>query len=232
MKVEINVIAEIDNVVSSIEFLQSKSVDLIISDIELIDGNAFDIFKRVSITSPIIFTTAYDKFWMDAFESNGIAYLLKPFSRERFQKAWNKFILFKNSTSKEHQEINNLIKFLEHNTALVSYKKRYSVNTHGGFFYIDVDNITFFQAHEGVIFAYDSTGKKHLLNVISLKDIEAQLNPSHFLRINRSEVISKEHVERIERYSNNVLAIKMKGQISLLKTSQSNTSSFRFWVEN
>tara|TARA_R110000868_G_scaffold131361_3_gene341393 strand:+ start:392 stop:847 length:456 start_codon:yes stop_codon:yes gene_type:complete len=99
-----------------------------------------------------------------------------------------------------------------------------------GFFYIDVDNITFFQVHDYVIFAYDSTGKKHLLNVISLKDIEAQLNPTHFFRINRSEVISKDHVERIERYSNNVLAIKMKGQISLLKTSQSNTSSFRFWV--
>ena len=70
------VIAEIDNVVSAVAFLKSTSVDLIFSDIELLDGNAFEIYKEVSISCPIIFTTAYDQFWMNAFESNGIAYLL------------------------------------------------------------------------------------------------------------------------------------------------------------
>lgn len=88
LKENTEIIAEIDNVEQSIDFLKTeKSIDLIISDIELLDGNAFEIYDQVKISCPIIFTTAYDKFWMNAFETNGIEYLLKPFTLERFQKA-------------------------------------------------------------------------------------------------------------------------------------------------
>lgn len=224
------VIAEIDNVVSAVTFLKSTSVDLIFSDIELLDGNAFEIYKEVSISCPIIFTTAYDQFWMNAFESNGIAYLLKPFSKERFQQAWDKFLLFRNSSSDENIQLTKLSKLIEENFANQSYKKRFTVHTQGGFFFVDIENITFFGADEGVIFAFDTTGKKHLLNEVTLKEIEEQVNPSDFFRINRSELISKQHIEKMERYTKNILAVKMKGSASHLKTSQSNTAAFREWI--
>lgn len=225
------IVAEIDNVISAITFLKSTSVDLIFSDIELLDGNAFEIYKEVSISCPIIFTTAYDQFWMNAFESNGIAYLLKPFSKERFQQAWDKFLLFRNSSSEENLQLTKLSKLIEVNFSKQSYKKRFTVHTHGGFHFVDTENITFFGANEGVIFAYDTTGKKHLLNEVTLKEIEEQVNPSEFFRINRSELISKQHIEKVERYTKNILAVKMKGSASHLKTSQSNTATFREWVE-
>lgn len=224
------VIAEIDNVVSAVTFLKSTSVDLIFSDIELLDGNAFEIYKEVSISCPIIFTTAYDQFWMNAFESNGIAYLLKPFSKERFQQAWDKFLLFRNSSSDENIQLTKLSKLIEENFAKQSYKKRFTVHTQGGFFFVDIENITFFGADEGVIFAFDTTGKKHLLNEVTLKEIEEQVNPFDFFRINRSELISKQHIEKMERYTKNILAVKMKGSASHLKTSQSNTAAFREWI--
>src|SRR5690606_38173491 len=81
------VIAEIGTVSEAIEFIKNENaIDLILSDIELQDGNAFEIYQEVNVLCPIIFTTAYNQFLMDAFESNGIEYLLKPFSLERFQK--------------------------------------------------------------------------------------------------------------------------------------------------
>ena len=227
---KIEIVAEIDTVETAIEFLNTSSVDLIFSDIELLDGNAFEIYNRVKIACPIIFTTAYDQFLMNAFESNGIAYLLKPFSKERFEIAWNKFLLFRNSTS-SNQQLNNLTKLIQQNFAKSSYKKRFTINTHQGIYFIDTQNITFFEASESVIFAFDQSGKKHLVNNSSLKEIEEQLNPEYFFKINRSMLINKQHVEKIERYSKNVLSVKIKACKNYLKTSQSKTASFREWIE-
>lgn len=228
---EIKVAAEIDTVATAIEFLNHTSVDVIFSDIELLDGNAFEIYNRVQVSCPIIFTTAYDHFLMSAFESNGIAYLLKPFSRERFQMAWDKFLLFRNSTSNENQQLIALTKLIQQNFENNAYKKRFTINTHQGIYFLDTENITFFEASESVIFAFDITGKKHLINNSTLKEIENQLSPEYFFRINRSTIINKQHVEKIERYTKNDLAIKIKAGKNYLKTSQSNTASFREWIE-
>lgn len=228
---QIEIIAEIDTVSLGISFLKNNSADLIFSDIELLDGNAFEIYNQVSLSCPIIFTTAYDHFLMNAFETNGIAYLLKPFSREHFQKAWNKFLLFRNTSADKNKQIANLTRLIEQNFSKQYYKKRFTVHSNRGFFFIDVETIVFFAANKGIIFAFDTTGKKHLLNELTIKEIEEQLNPDDFFRINRSELISKQHVEKIERYTKNILAIKMKGYASLLKTSQSNTATFREWIE-
>ena len=102
LQLEVEILAEIDSVSTGIAYLKSSpALDLIISDIELRDGNAFEIFGEVQVPCPIIFTTAYNEYWMQAFESNGIAYLLKPFGREKFQMAWDKFQVL---TQKSHEK--------------------------------------------------------------------------------------------------------------------------------
>ncbi len=231
LDVETKVIAEIDNVATAVEFLKNTAADLVFSDIELLDGNAFDIYRQVSISCPIIFTTAYDQFWMNAFDSNGIAYLLKPFSKERFQKAWDKFLLFRNMPSNENKQLTNLTKLIEENFVQKTYKKRFTVRKRSEFYFIDTDLIILFRTSEGVVFAFDITGKKHLLNEVTLKEIEQQLNPSDFFRINRSEMISKQHLEKVERYSKNILVVKIKSLADHIKTSQTSTAAFREWLE-
>lgn len=134
LDVQTQVVVEIDNVATAMEFLKNTSVDLIFSDIELMDGNAFDIYKQVSISCPIIFTTAYDQFWTDAFDSNGIAYLLKSLSQAKFQKAWDKFLMLKNSPSDQHIQLTNLTKLIEQKFTSPLYKKRFTVHTNRGFF--------------------------------------------------------------------------------------------------
>ena len=225
------VVAEIDTVETAIDFLKNNKVDLIFSDIELLDGNAFEIYQQVPVSCPIIFSTAYDQFWMNAFESNGIAYLLKPYSKEQFQKAWDKFLLFQNSPLSDSNLISNLTKLLEQNFAEKSFKKRFTVRTNHGIYFLDTENITFLEANQGVVFAFDFTGKKHILTESSIKEIEELLNPLDFFRINRSELVHKQHIEKIERYAKNTLAIKVKGNETYLSTSQTNTHAFREWLE-
>lgn len=231
LETTIEIVAEFDTVETAIDFLKKSTVDLIFSDIELLDGNAFEIYNQVSVNCPIIFTTAYDQFWMHAFESNGIEYLLKPFSKERFQRAWNKFLLLKKSTSTDYDILSNLKDIIENRLTEKQYKKRFAVSTQQEVYFIAIEDITFFEASEGVVFAFTTTGKKHLIKETTLKEIESQLHPSDFFRINRSELISNKHLEKIERYTKNTVAVKMKGHEDYLKTSQSNTASFREWIK-
>ncbi len=225
------IIAEIDTVEDGIDFLLKHQVDLIFSDIELLDGNAFEIYQEVKITCPIIFTTAYDQFLMKAFENNGIGYLLKPFSKDRFQKAWDKFILLNKMPISENQSLSQLTELIKHKLNTKTYKKRFIIHSQKGIYFLEVENIGFFQAQEGVVFAYDFLGKKHMLTETSLKEIEEQLKPIDFFRINRSEIVQKSHIVTIERYNKNSLAVKIKAKDNYLKTSQSNTARFRAWLE-
>ncbi len=227
----VEIVAETATVQATIDYLRTNQPDLIFSDIELLDGNAFEIYGQVPVKCPIIFTTAYDQFWMDAFEGNGIDYLLKPFNKDRFLKAWHKFKMLKSTASSEQAMITNLTKLIRENFPDQSWKKRFAVNTRQGIYFIETENILFFEANEGMVVAYDNKGKEHLLSETTLKQIEEQLDPSVFFRINRSELIHKPYIEKIERYNKNTLAIKLIGYESYLKTSQSQTATFRDWIE-
>lgn len=231
LDVQIKIVAEIDTVAMGVSFMRNNSVDLIFSDIELLDGNSFEIFDQVSILCPIIFTTAYDQFWMNAFESNGVDYLLKPFSQERFQKSWDKFLKLRNSTFEDLNAIANLTKIIQNNFLEKQYKKRFIINTSHKIYFLETENILLFEAKDGVVIAYDNKHKKHLLTESTLKEIEEQINPVNFFRINRSELIHKTYIEKIERYDKNTLSIKLIGHETYLKTSQSNTALFREWIE-
>lgn len=226
-----DIMAELDSVESAVSFLSSKQPDVIFSDIELIDGNAFDIYNQVTISCPIIFTTAYDQFWENAFESNGIEYLLKPFSKERFIKAWDKFLRFRHKPFNENELLQNITKILEQKGNHSNYRNRFTVHTNHGIYFLSITSISFFRAHEGLVFAFDDTGKKHVLSESILKKIEKSLDPSEFFRINRSEIVHKQKVGSINYYNKNMLSIKIKGYDEYLITSQSQTALFRKWID-
>lgn len=231
------VVEELTSISQSIEYLKNPAntehIDLILSDIELLDGNAFIIFQEVQLPIPIIFTTAYDKFYMNAFESNGIEYLLKPFSFERFQRAWNKFLLLKGNTANNLSLLSKIDSLIAQQKEITKdYKKRFTVSSGRQMYFIDTAEILFFTADEGVVLAIDGKPKKHILSYPTLKEIELLVDPNDFFRINRSQLIHKNFIERIERYSKNTIAVKLKGLDKYLITSQSNTATFRQWIES
>ena len=225
----VSVIAEAGSVQEAVDLLGSGlTADLIFSDIELLDGTAFEVFEQVKITCPVIFTTAYDRYWMNAFETNGIEYLLKPFSMERFRKAWEKFLLFRGKDTALLQGIEQLIR---DSTGRKNTKKRFSVHTQAGMYFVETEDILYFLAEEGVVFALDHKGNRHLLSCSTLKEVEEATDPAEFFRINRAEVVHRKYIERIERYSKNALSVKLKGHPGYLVTSQANTAGFRAWLE-
>ncbi|MDY8137470.1 LytTR family DNA-binding domain-containing protein [Aquimarina sp. 2201CG5-10] len=225
------VVKEIETVHEALTFFNTISeIDLILSDIELRDGNVFEIYNQIKVTAPIIFVTAYDHFWMNAFETNGIEYLLKPYSFSRFEKALQKFNSLKNNLSATHNDIFQKIDayYQSKIETQPTYKEYIPVKSTGGIYFLKVTDITFIQSDYGVIFAFDSSNKKHLLNQTSLKEIQEILNPNVFFKINRSELVNKSYIEKINRYTKNTVAIHIKAHI--LKTSQNNTASFNSWI--
>ena len=227
----IAIVGEIDTVETGIAFLNNNSVDVIFSDIELLDGTAFEIYSQVSIKCPIIFTTAYDRFWMEAFDTNGIAYLLKPFSKERFHAAWDKFLLLRTSAKSTENQMDSLLRMMEQKLQPKTYKGRFTIHSNHKISFLQTADISYFEAVEGVIFAIDHLGKQHLLRESTLKEIEEVLNPADFFRINRSVLVQRQNLEKIERYDKNTLVVKLKGSTAFLKTSQSSTAAFREWLE-
>jgi len=233
LKEPLTVTVELTNVEDAIAFFkQNKDVDLVFSDIELTDGNAFDIYKEVMPTCPIIFATAYNQFLMDAFESNGIAYLLKPFSFDRFEKAWQKFkLLYLSKPELNNSMIEKLSALLSQPSIQRNYRTRFSINTASSTYFLETQQIVFFNADEGVVFAIDDQNKHHLLTQATLKQIEGEIDPKLFFRINRGQLVHKIYIEGMERYNKNTLAVKLKGNSKRLITSQSTTAAFKDWVE-
>lgn len=232
-KEPIQLVAELDSVETAIEFLSSQSeIDLLISDIELLDGNAFEVFDHVALACPIIFTTAYNQFWMEAFEGNGIEYLLKPFGQERFEKAWAKFLRLKGKESTPNDVLEQLQLLLhQQNQSEKPYKKRLKVPSPRGSYFLELEEIAYVMAENAVVKAVEIQGKKHLLQETTLKEIEQKVDPDNFFRISRSHLIQKKHVKAMERYSKNSVAIKLAGTEQLLICSQSATPAFLKWME-
>jgi DNA-binding LytR/AlgR family response regulator len=130
------------------------------------DGNVFEAYEQFPTGIPIIFATAYDAFWMKAFENSGIAYLLKPYTFESFHKAFNKYLKLKHILNTPQNDffnnLNNLLKGQPE--ALPAYKDFIAVKSGTAIYFLQVADIVVITADSGVAYAYDCHHKKHLLN--------------------------------------------------------------------
>ena len=209
----------------------SEAPELIFSDIELLDGVSFEVFEKVKISCPIIFCTAFDKYVLKAFRTNGIAYLLKPYSLENFKEAIAKYqTLFNNNTAPtfDQETLTNLKYILQ--TDKKEYKQRFTIKKKGGIKLLATKDIIYFEANGDFCQAIDNTGQKQVINY-TLSEIEKKINPKHFFRINRSQIINITFIEKIEAYFKNRLSIKLLYVKEALLTSSSKTPKFRKWIE-
>jgi DNA-binding LytR/AlgR family response regulator len=227
------VLAEIETVEEVKEFLiKGDNVDLIFSDIELRDGNVFDAYKDVSINCPIIFATAYNEFLMNAFEANGIEYLLKPFSFERFTNAWDKFVRLQGNQPDQLTDLmlkmTNLIS--EKTTQQTNYKDQFAIKTNKGVYFLKVEDIVCFEADSGVIFGWDKMNKKHMMTQTVFKDLEIHLDPQEFFKINRSDIVHRKFITKLKRYNKNTVSVYLNVEGKRLRTSQNRTGDFNSWL--
>lgn len=208
----------------------NEQPDLIFSDIELLDGQVFDTLSELTLVAPIIFTTAYEQYALDAFDTNGISYLLKPFDLEQVAKAIQKYQSLKlrdtdNNTQQLLEELKNAL-----SAKPKPYKTKLSVKLGKGMYLLDVNEISFITTANGLPYAFKGNGQKMpLSNLIS--ELEQSLNPRIFFKINRGEIVNAHFIEKIESYFNDRLAISIKGSKNKLIVAASKTPAFRKWLD-
>lgn len=226
----INVLTILDSVEQSVQwFATNKQPDLIFSDIQLADGLCFDIYNQVSVKSPIIFCTAFDEYLMNAFDTNAVSYLLKPITREKVEKALDKFHVLKAVFEKEESSKNltGLLHQLKYNykTALLVHQKEKIIP-------IQVKDIAFFYLDKTIINITTIANQKYYLSS-AMDDIEQMLDPSLFYRANRQFLINKTAVANAERFFARKLVAKLKVETpETIIVSKAKASEFLQWLEN
>ena len=224
----ITIVAKIETVEESISFLETQpTLDIIFSDIQLADGLCFDIYEKVKVNCPIIFTTAFDQYTMKAFKTNGIDYLLKPIDEDDLTKSIKKAnTLRQNSTLDEIKLLANALKSQNQ-----SYKSRFMVKVGDKIHSIATEDIQAFYSLEKSTFILTQNGRKYIVDY-SLEYLENILNPTLFFRINRKYIIAIEVCKNIIAYTNSRLRI----QLAALKNediivSRERVQAFKTWLE-
>ncbi|MFC2152438.1 LytR/AlgR family response regulator transcription factor [Bacteroidota bacterium] len=231
---KIEVIGVIATVEKSIAYLKEnqKQVDLIFLDIQLTDGLSFDIFKSVKVEIPIIFTTAFDEYAIDAFKLNSIDYLLKPISFDNLSNAMDKINSMKANLPSE--KISQPKISLDQLSELISgsnqqYKKRYLVKIGEHIKSIAVEDIYFFYAEGRTVFIINNEKRKFIVDS-TLEDLANQLNPKKFFRANRSFIINFDHITDVIVYSTSRLRVKVPFEFEKeIIVSREKVVDFKSW---
>ncbi|MDQ8748469.1 DNA-binding response regulator [Elizabethkingia miricola] len=189
------------SVLESIEFLQQSKPDFILMDISLSDGSCFEIFNHIKVEVPIIFTTAYDEYAIQAFKVNSIDYLLKPVSEEDLERAIAK--LEDLHFDKEQEEIG--IRMVE-SSLMKKVKNRFLVQSREGYLYAESKNIAYFYSEEKVVLLHTFDDKRYIINY-TLDQLEGQLSDDIFFRVSRNCIANIKAIKGIKKVVNSRLGI-------------------------
>jgi DNA-binding LytR/AlgR family response regulator len=199
------IVAEFDSVESATAWFQSNiEYDLVISDIQLSDGLSLAVFKSIKMVKPIVFTTAFDHYAIEAFKVNGIDYLLKPIKAEDLRAAFDKYKTFYKAASSSSVDIERLLMQIAGQEKI--YKTRLLVHFRDELKSIPVDTIAFIHSENRTSHLYTKTGEMLILDQ-NMEELESQLNPQHFFRANRQFIISFNSIKSSHAHFNGKIKI-------------------------
>lgn len=230
---EIDPDIEIPEVIVSIKsaidwFQQHEMPDLILLDIHLADGKSFEIFKKVDVTSPVIFITAYDEYAIQAFKVNSIDYLLKPIKKEELQEALNKFHKLHTAKSKSAYDFKKLLETLK--DPKPDHKKRFIIRYGDHIKAINIKEVAYFFTEDKINFLKTNDNKTYPVDY-NLDKLETMLEPSVFFRINRQFIIGIHSIEEMFAFSKSRVKIKLNpgaNEDTIVSTERS--SAFKEWL--
>jgi len=229
---QIKIEVVLDSLKAAVEYVQSNpEPDLIFMDIQLSDGVSFDLLSKIKLTSPIIFTTAYDEYAIRAFKLNSIDYLLKPVDREELVTAINKFkTLREQSQLNLHDQINALTEHLRQSSTKVSYKQRFMVHSGKSYVIVESNQVSYF-VKDAIIYLVNSENQKFVTDFTTIEEIEGLLDPAVYFRANRQTIIKIDSVGQFQTDNTGKLKVKLKAPLGMeVDVSREKAQEFKKWL--
>ena len=224
----IEVIAKLESVKESIEWLKNNTPDILFVDVELNDGISFQIFDHIQVKCPIIFITAYDQYAIRAFQISSLDYLLKPIQKDSLASSLIKF--YKNKSQDAllmDYQLQETRQVYRH-----KYKSRFMTKIGDVYNFIPVKDIAFFYLDRGGTALVTWTNKKYYIDY-NLDELESTLDPDYFYRINRSFINHIDSIEQVIRFSNRRLKIVIKNnEDKEVIMSREKVTDFKSWLDN
>ncbi len=226
---EIEIIGMLESVADSLEwFANNEEPDLVLMDIRLADGLCFEIFTSYNLRAPVIFTTAYDEYAIRAFKINSIDYLLKPIDKIELAGALNKYnkiaVQYQNNTS-----INDLVEIIK--KPGIVYRSRFLIPVNDGYKTIVVNNINYIYSEFKVSHLVLTDGEIQAV-LLTMDELEEQLDPKVFFRANRQYLISINSIKSIHNYFNGKLKVLLFGKEEVeIFISREKASLFKQWLD-
>lgn len=227
IKPDAEITETIDNVVLLKQQLQTlPHPDLIFSDIQLADGISIQVYSEIQPQCPIVFTTAYDHYAVEAFKLNSIHYLLKPIERKGIIDAFDKLEKSSQSGLQNISELFQLIKEKQKN-----YKENFLFKSGTRLYPVNTEHIHFFYGKEKLVEAFTSDGKR-LIASSTLEELESELNPNDFFRANRQFILNRNVIDKIHLSFNGKLKIETKTKApEEIIISREKSNLFKEWME-
>jgi two-component system response regulator LytT len=241
----INIITAIDpaiqiagithSVKATVDWLNNNpSPSLILMDVELTDGQSFDVFDQIKVNSPVIFITSYDEHALKAFKVSSIDYLLKPIEKEDLESALGKHsqmkALYNSDKLPETAGIDILLKELKQKLHKKEFRKRFLVKHAQKMVSVEVEDIAYFFSEGRLIFFKTYENKKFIVDY-SMDELEDMLDPESFFRINRSHIVSVTSVEQINDYFGYRLQLSLKPvEDKQVIVSREKVTDFKKWL--
>lgn len=223
--VPIEIIAELDSIAESVAYLRTgPQPELIFMDIHLADGSAFQIFEQVEINAPVIFTTAYDEYALQAFQVSSIDYLLKPVTLASLERALRKFRLFDPEERKKHILLTNQTIQNRHTV------KSLLIQLPDKFYPLSVDEIYFFYTSKEKVTAYTAGNRRHPVDR-TLDTLSEQLDPRRFFRANRQFIIARKAIKDVDLWFGSRLSVNLLLPApERIVISKNKTPLFKKWI--
>lgn len=224
----------IDSVSESVKWLKNDSEsNIIFMDIHLSDDICFEIFNQVKITIPVVFTTAYDQYAIDAFQTMSIGYLLKPVDEQQLLTIINKYKSLQQNYLQNSSIQQLLDKFnANSNTGKnIEYKDRILAKIGDNYFYININEIAYFYSKEHYTYVITNKNNEYIINY-TLDNIIKSLDPHYFFRISRMCIINIHSIKTIAKHLNGRLKLTLEPQFKEeIYVSRNRVNDFLSWLD-
>ncbi|HEX2535204.1 MAG TPA: LytTR family DNA-binding domain-containing protein [Chitinophagaceae bacterium] len=227
---DIRVLGSADSISASVAWLQEhESPELIFMDIELADGQSFEIFRQVPLTCPVIFTTSYDEYMLQAFKVNSLDYLLKPIKNEELEGSLRKYREVQQQYLKSLPiDVESLLQALKQPSP--SYRNRFLVKQGQRLISVETKEIAYFFIDGRYTCLKTWNGGKHYVEY-TLDELEKALDAQVFRRINRSFIVHSKAIARIQTYFTGKLKLELTPAADKeVNVSRENSSAFKKWM--